>query len=1574
MSTGQDQLFEHVFADNVAVDMEGRVALYVEGRICAFSQCQVIVEDGLIPRLQITLPATPSMRTVSRRARVHLLFREFVKNEWVVLFEGEILTRGFAKSPTSRDLTYTAFHVSGHLDQYSITSLDPTSYLSSVMKGDNASVPSIGTFNGNMLSFFTPESVAAELKEVDDELEADAKARKLKYVRKYDHIAKDGSNISFSQYTLACYRRYRKVIGGSRVAKSYMNRAVEFHQLFNRMQTPNDEMLDWDKFYTKLMTVTLQFGIESMGGRLSFFELIRGMAQYFLHQVTINPAAESYKKQIQVKPDTHFQAVPRCNVVYPSMAENYSFSEDNASKPTRMEAHFTPNALAAGTVDPSLARLTTVFGPSELQFYWGKIAWKLNQESKAGAGAPKPEQVKADKKREVEAGAKPQAAVSIPRPPVTQIPSKNKKSRNGDQVKLIVLHHTAMAETAEKVARSFKPNPKNPKAEVSAHYVVDRDGTIIQCVDESESAWHAFGGQHPLVGKGNMNQLSIGIEMCNVGNNIEPWDSRLMDSAAKLVAHLIDKYDLDVETNITRHRDISPQFGKVDPSDNFGYEAFKARVQKLLDDARASTPAPDEATETEQVNVASDAPEMPQQAGRVFIDPATKKMVVKPPPDGYPFLTLEEEQRGIVTSYFDVPVTLNQALMSLVEKKPDAPKSEPAAVDANQPQGAARVSTAETIMRSTSEVDRLAKYRAFLCMALGDGKGIDDERFPGLGVKYRQVLKDIVAMPLSGELANLPVQAPQRITFLPMQMNVSFVGGDKSKIGNAPSVMKTGCNYLVNADGTITQVLGRQRHLFAEPVALPFGVVVQGVPPAQAPVYTDKVVPLGKTRETSTTVKFSGTSFMDVPWFEALNAFVPDVPEGELINVLVFNQDHFDQYTAKYRFMQAARDLEPVRQKSMTASDFSSITRNDVVNVSAFDHKNNPKITSAAIDKAKAAGKGVRIEAIKTFVLGGKTYYAFKLSAKCVIRGAAAACDFSSIRSADVGLGFKPWVIMSPQNAPKVPFKAISPITLSNAKTGVTNPEMLLGGNHYNLVIGLECNGQGAVDAKAADAAAYVAAIAREMSSTRVGTLEKPTATAAERQQGISMDDIRQAKDYYTEGRFIGAPTTTANIKRQIQDLGDRLYADFNRWDKELTSGQSKALGSGPEFNVTATSDVTTELIDAGESSTVETQAISGLAETRQEIGAIQAAINEQKMDEVIDKYAGAIINFQFYNQRYAMQGFAGNIMFNPYMMVGYPVLLLDDSDAAFNLVGYLQALNHVITPNAAYTQATYSHVRPAAEPTERLMPYSRPYEQWLHANIKDFGSYDLTDKTLPEDQTKDVVSDSGKIIKKKGFKAYRKVLKELGMMMPNSFQTAFLPIQLHDINTKHETPFVYWGGFGVNNKDPKKKKSDFSTYANYLGYVDDNGVVETNHRARFIFGDHEWVNMVRDSDFIEGDSATGRAAARADITARAAYKAVYRRIQKVGQNNPAKAQCSVVAFRPESDAVDPAILNPVDPPEQIMAYIANPRYDADGTIKYETVSGQKKRTGVPFKFEFPIQNAVATHTEAVLKKRAILG
>lgn len=137
------------------------------------------------------------------------------------------------------------------------------------------------------------------------------------------------------------------------------------------------------------------------------------------------------------------------------------------------------------------------------------------------------------------------------------------------EYQIIVAHYTASSFSS--TIHTFMN-----KNSVSAHFVIDIDGTIFNLVNLSQRAYHAtkcsWKNYHNII-----NCLSIGIELVNHGfkksllwQEFTPFQIR---SCAKLMQYLSKKYNISNE-NIVGHSDLT--VNKVDPGPMFPwYELYK---------------------------------------------------------------------------------------------------------------------------------------------------------------------------------------------------------------------------------------------------------------------------------------------------------------------------------------------------------------------------------------------------------------------------------------------------------------------------------------------------------------------------------------------------------------------------------------------------------------------------------------------------------------------------------------------------------------------------------------------------------------------------------------------------------------------------------------------------------------------------------------------------------------------------------------------------------------------------------------------------------------------------------------
>lgn len=127
----------------------------------------------------------------------------------------------------------------------------------------------------------------------------------------------------------------------------------------------------------------------------------------------------------------------------------------------------------------------------------------------------------------------------------------------------VIIHHTAQNSTDETL-RTFTI----PRTAVSAHYVIGRDGKVVQMVNDYLRAQHAGLGKWGTVT--DMNSCSIGIELDNNGLT-DPWPDAQINSLCALLSTLKKKYSIPTE-NFIGHADFAPS-RKPDPA-NFPWKTL----------------------------------------------------------------------------------------------------------------------------------------------------------------------------------------------------------------------------------------------------------------------------------------------------------------------------------------------------------------------------------------------------------------------------------------------------------------------------------------------------------------------------------------------------------------------------------------------------------------------------------------------------------------------------------------------------------------------------------------------------------------------------------------------------------------------------------------------------------------------------------------------------------------------------------------------------------------------------------------------------------------------------------------
>jgi N-acetylmuramoyl-L-alanine amidase len=162
-------------------------------------------------------------------------------------------------------------------------------------------------------------------------------------------------------------------------------------------------------------------------------------------------------------------------------------------------------------------------------------------------------------------------------------PSPNHGPRSG-AVDMLVLHYTGMTSAAAALDRLC-----DPAAQISAHYVINEDGTVWRLVPEERRAWHA--GLSSWRGRSDVNDASIGIELVNPGHEFgyRPFPEPQIAALENLGCEILARHAIPPR-NVVGHSDVAPQ-RKDDPGEFFPWPRL-ARAGIGLWPAPPMPPAP----------------------------------------------------------------------------------------------------------------------------------------------------------------------------------------------------------------------------------------------------------------------------------------------------------------------------------------------------------------------------------------------------------------------------------------------------------------------------------------------------------------------------------------------------------------------------------------------------------------------------------------------------------------------------------------------------------------------------------------------------------------------------------------------------------------------------------------------------------------------------------------------------------------------------------------------------------------------------------------------------------------------
>jgi N-acetylmuramoyl-L-alanine amidase len=156
----------------------------------------------------------------------------------------------------------------------------------------------------------------------------------------------------------------------------------------------------------------------------------------------------------------------------------------------------------------------------------------------------------------------------------------------------VIIHHTAQNSTNETL-KTFTLS----RTQVSAHYVIGRDGATYQMLNDYLRAWH--GGAAKWGNLTDINSSSIGIELDN--NGFEPFAEAQINTLLTVLDTLKRRHNIHA-ANFIGHSDIAPG-RKVDPNITFPWKTLAEKGYGLWPDAQLTDSVPEHFNDIEALRI-----------------------------------------------------------------------------------------------------------------------------------------------------------------------------------------------------------------------------------------------------------------------------------------------------------------------------------------------------------------------------------------------------------------------------------------------------------------------------------------------------------------------------------------------------------------------------------------------------------------------------------------------------------------------------------------------------------------------------------------------------------------------------------------------------------------------------------------------------------------------------------------------------------------------------------------------------------------------------------------------------------
>lgn len=144
--------------------------------------------------------------------------------------------------------------------------------------------------------------------------------------------------------------------------------------------------------------------------------------------------------------------------------------------------------------------------------------------------------------------------------------------RSSGHIHGVVLHHTAGSDDG---AESWMANPAS---KVSCHLHFRRDGSTTRMVIDNRRAWHT--GNSVWRSIQDVNSITLGWEIGNWGNGVEPYTDAQYAALAQVAVHYI-RQGLKLEDFVS-HETVARPFGRKNDPLGFDWRRFRGETDARL--------------------------------------------------------------------------------------------------------------------------------------------------------------------------------------------------------------------------------------------------------------------------------------------------------------------------------------------------------------------------------------------------------------------------------------------------------------------------------------------------------------------------------------------------------------------------------------------------------------------------------------------------------------------------------------------------------------------------------------------------------------------------------------------------------------------------------------------------------------------------------------------------------------------------------------------------------------------------------------------------------------------------------